>query len=82
MASRGFGRCTWKHNNYPLGLSISVATYLEKAAEHEIGWPLPAGMDAKSLEQLLFAAVETPKSTPVIPNWQEVATEIQAHNHP
>ncbi len=26
----------------------SVATYLEKAAEHEIGWPLPAGMDVSS----------------------------------
>ena len=65
------------------GMSRTTVTrYLEKAAEHEIGWPLPAGMDAKSLEQLLFAAVETPKSTPVIPNWQEVATEIQAHNHP
>ncbi len=26
----------------------SVATYLEKAAEHEIGWPLPAGMDRRA----------------------------------
>ena len=64
------------------GMSRTTVTrYLEKAAEHEIGWPLPAGMDVQALEQLLFAAVETTKSTPVIPNWQEVATEIQAHNH-
>jgi hypothetical protein len=32
----------------------SVATYLEKAAEHEIGWPLPEGINAQALEQLLF----------------------------
>ncbi len=53
----------------------SVATYLEKAAEHEISWPLPEGMDARALELLLFpVGKETPTSTPVIPNWQEVAT--------
>ncbi len=44
------------------GMSRTTVTrYLEKAAEHEIGWPLPAGMDVQALEQLLFAAVETPK---------------------
>ncbi|WP_276961785.1 hypothetical protein [Ferrimicrobium acidiphilum] len=60
----------------------TVTRYLEKAAEHEIGWLLPAGMDVRALEQLLFAAVETPKSTLVIPNSQEVATDLQAHHNP
>jgi hypothetical protein len=32
-------------------------------------------MDARALELLLFpVGKETPTSTPVIPNWQEVAT--------
>jgi transposase len=42
----------------------SVATYLGKATEHEIGWPLPAGMDAQAVEQLLFGVgCDTKEST-------------------
>ncbi|MHB8345542.1 MAG: hypothetical protein ACYDED_15095 [Ferrimicrobium sp.] len=59
----------------------SVTRHLEKAAEHEISWLLPEGMGARTLEQLLFPSVATPTRTPVIPNWQEVATELQAHYH-
>jgi len=32
----------------------SVATYLQKATEHQIAWPLPEGINAQALEQLLF----------------------------
>jgi hypothetical protein len=54
---------------------------LEKAAEHEIGWPLPEGMDAKALEQLFFGAGDTPKPTPGLPDWEKVATELATHQH-
>ena len=59
----------------------SVATYLQKAKEKEIAWPLPDGMDAKALEQLLFPSPGSSDRTPAVPNWSEIATELQAHHH-
>ncbi|WP_298339463.1 hypothetical protein [Ferrimicrobium sp.] len=59
----------------------SVAAYLEKAPEHEISWPLPEGMDVQALEQLLFPSVATPKSTPGLPDWGQVTTELATHHH-
>ena len=59
----------------------SVATYLQKAKEKEIAWPLPDGMDAKALEQLLFPSADSSTKTPAVPNWSEIATELQAHHH-
>jgi hypothetical protein len=58
-----------------------VATYLEKATEHQIAWPLPESMAAQALEQLLFPSVETPKSPPGLPDWEKVATELATHQH-
>ena len=59
----------------------SVATYLQKAKEKEITWPLPVGMDAKVLEQLLFPSPGSFDRTPEVPNWSEIAMERQAHHH-
>ncbi len=59
----------------------TVTRYLEKAAEHEITWPLKEGMNAQALEQLLFPVLDTPKKALVLPDFEKVATELQAHHH-
>ena len=38
-------------------------------------------MDVQALEQSLFPAVAIPKRTSVLPNFKEIATELQAHHH-
>ncbi len=59
----------------------SVATYLQKAKEKEITWPLPDGMNARALEKLLFPSADSPTKTLILPNWEEVAKEMQKHHH-
>ncbi|MEX6430995.1 IS21 family transposase, partial [Ferrimicrobium acidiphilum] len=59
----------------------TVTRYLEKAAEHKISWPLKEGMNAQAPEQLLFPVLDTPKKALVLPDFEKVATELQAHHH-
>ena len=59
----------------------ALHTYSPKMGEKEITWPLPDGMHCKALEQLLFPSEDSSKKTPVLPNWEEIAREIQTHRH-
>jgi transposase len=62
-----------------LGLSRpTVAAYVRRAQVAGLSWPLPAGLDAATLEQRLFPSSATP--TPAIrlvPDWTTVHHELK-----
>ncbi len=59
----------------------AVSEYLKKAENKGITWPIPQDMDSQTLEQLLFPSASASARSAVIPNWSDIATELQAHHH-
>ena len=59
----------------------AVSEYLKKAENKGITWPIPQNMDSQTLEQLLFPSASASARSAVIPNWSDIATELQAHHH-
>ena len=56
----------------------SVNQYLTRAAQADIGWPLPEEMDQKALVRALFPDQQpTRKSGFIIPEWPSVQTELR-----
>ena len=62
-----------------LGLSRpTVAAYVRRAQVADLSWPLPAGLDAATLEQRLFPASATPTpATRLVPDWTTVHHELK-----
>jgi transposase len=56
----------------------TVAEYLRRAADTGLSWPLPADLDDKHLEQLLFPLCPSlPLVQRPLPDWQYVHTELR-----
>jgi transposase len=62
-----------------LGLSRpTVAAYVRRAQVAGLSWPLPAGLDAATLEQRLFPSSATPApTTRLVPDWVTVHHELK-----
>ena len=62
-----------------LGLSRpTVAAYVRRAQVAGLSWPLPAGLDAATLEQRLFPSSATPAPTiRLVPDWATVHHELK-----
>src|SRR5262245_3173975 len=62
-----------------LGLSRpTVAAYVRRAQVAGLSWPLPAGLDAATLEQRLFPSSATPApTTRLVPDWATVHHELK-----
>ncbi len=62
-----------------LGLSkTSVGTYLHRARQAGLTWPLPQGLDDDSLELLLFPAAPTgPDPERPVPDWISIDRELR-----
>ena len=59
----------------------AVSGYLQKAENIGITWPIPKDMDSRTLEQLLFPSASASARAVVIPNWEDITTELQKHHH-
>jgi transposase len=56
----------------------SVNQYLARAAEANIGWPLPEGMDQKALITALFPGQQPTRRTGFVePDWSSVQVELR-----
>ena len=62
-----------------LGLSkTSIGTYLQRARQAGLIWPLPEGLDDDSLELLLFPAAPTaPDPERPVPDWIRIDQELR-----
>ncbi|SFQ79366.1 hypothetical protein SAMN05421764_1285 [Donghicola eburneus] len=56
----------------------SVGTYVRRAREAGLGWPLPEGLDDDGLELLLFPASPTvPDPNRPVPDWSMIDKELR-----
>jgi transposase len=56
----------------------SVGTYLRRARQAGLHWPLPAGLDDEGLELLLFpAAASVPDPDRPVPDWADINRELR-----
>lgn len=56
----------------------SVGTYLRRARQAGLRWPLPAGLDDDGLELLLFPAAPTfPDPDRPVPDWADIDRELR-----
>lgn len=73
LSARAIGRC--------LSLSpASVLSYLDRAAQAALSWPLPEELDDDRLERLLFPPELKEEGRPE-PDWEYVYHELKRHKH-
>ena len=59
----------------------TVSEYLRRAAEAELGWPLPEDLSEAQLEQRLFPPPpDLPAQVRGIPDWQRIHDELRGKN--
>ncbi|AEK56690.1 integrase catalytic subunit [Acidithiobacillus caldus SM-1] len=71
--------CSQRQIARACGLSKgTVGKYLQRAAEAQIGWPLPDGLTVMEVEQRLNPRRQPPPaSRPVLPDWAQIHTELR-----
>ena len=55
----------------------TVADYLRRASTAGVSWPLPEGLDERTLERLLFPPTSLSAETRPLPDWAEIHRELK-----